>query len=137
MDRSGKRFDMAYSFMHSLRQVPFEEALARTRAALQAQGFGIPVEMDTRALFKAKLGQESENRVILGACLAAVAFEALKQEPELAVLLPCNVVVREVPGGCEVTAVSPEALFGLTEKGDPAYARVVGDKLKAALVSLS
>lgn len=93
--------------------------------------------MDTQALFKAKLGQESEKRVILGACLAGVAYEALKQEPDLAVLLPCNVVVREIEGGCEVTAISPKALFGLTEKVDSSYAQVVEDKLKAALASLS
>jgi uncharacterized protein (DUF302 family) len=128
---------MNYTLRCFLKETPFAEALVRTRAALQTQGFGIPVEMDTQALFKAKLGQESEPRVILGACLAGVAFEALKQEPDLAVLLPCNVVVREMAGGCEVTAVSPRALFALTEKVDPAYAQVVEDKLKAALASLS
>jgi uncharacterized protein (DUF302 family) len=127
---------MDYALTCFLGKVPFEGALARTRAALQAEGFGIPVEMDTRALFKVKLGRESENRVILGACLAAVAFEALKQEPDLAVLLPCNVVVRETEAGCEVTAVSPRALFGLTEKVDPSFAQVVEDKLKAALARL-
>lgn len=128
---------MEYALRHFLKQAPFDATLARTRAALQEQGFGIPVEMDTQALFKAKLGQESEKRVILGACLAGVAYEALKQEPDLAVLLPCNVVVREIEGGCEVTAISPKALFGLTEKVDPSYAQVVEDKLKAALASLS
>jgi uncharacterized protein (DUF302 family) len=128
---------MNYVLRCFLHQAPFDETLTRTRVALQNQGFGIPVEMDTRALFKAKLGQQSESRVILGACLASVAFEALKQEPDLAVLLPCNVVVREVEGGCEVTAVSPKALFALTEKVDPAYAQVVEDKIKAALDSLS
>jgi uncharacterized protein (DUF302 family) len=128
---------MDYALRHSLDKTSFEAALALTRTALQAQGFGIPVEMDTRAIFKAKLGRESENRVILGACLAAVAFEALQQEPELAVLLPCNVVVREVSGGCEVTAVSPVALFGLTGKVDPSYAQVVEDRLKVALASLA
>ena len=128
---------MNYAIKHFLKATPFDEALALTRAALLVQGFGIPVEMDTRALFNAKLRQESENRVILGACLASVAFEALKQEPDLAVLLPCNVVVREVEGGCEVTAVSPKALFALTDKVDPAYAQVVEDKLKVALASLA
>src|SRR5512136_882465 len=113
--------------------MPFEEAVARVRAALQNQGFGIPVEMDTQALFKAKLGRDSERRLILGACLAPVAFEALQQEPDLAVLLPCNVVVREVEGGVEVASVAPKALFALTEKVDPAHAQVVEDKLKTAL----
>lgn len=127
---------MDYTLRHFVKQAPFEEVLALVRQALQAQGFGIPVEMDTRALFKAKLGKESENRVILGACLAPVAFEALQQEPDLAVLLPCNVVVREIEGGCEVTAVAPKALFALTGKLDVSLAQVVEDKLKAALASL-
>ena len=128
---------MNYAIHHSLGGVSYEEAVARVRTALQNQGFGIPVEMDTQALFKAKLGRESERRVILGACLAPVAFEALRQEPDLAVLLPCNVVVREVTGGCEVAAVSPKALFALTEKVDPSHAQVVEDKIKLALASLS
>jgi uncharacterized protein (DUF302 family) len=125
-----------YAMHHSLVDVSFEEAVARVRTALQGQGFGIPVEMDTQALFKAKLGKDSDRRVILGACLPGVAFEALQQEPDIAVLLPCNVVVREVPGGCEVAAIAPKALFSLTEKVDPVHAQVVEDKLKAALASL-
>jgi uncharacterized protein (DUF302 family) len=128
---------MNYTLKLFLKYTAFAEVLDRTRAALQAQGFGIPVEMDTRALFNMKLGQDSENRVILGACLAPVAYEALQQEPELAVLLPCNVVVREMGGGVEVTAVSPKALFTLAEKVDPAFAQIVEDKLLAALQSLS
>lgn len=127
---------MDYTLRHFVRQASFEEILTLTRQALLAQGFGIPVEMDTRALFKAKLGKESEKRVILGACLAPMAFEALKQEPDLAVLLPCNVVVREIEGGCEVTAVAPKALFSLTSKLDASLAQVVEDKLRAALASL-
>lgn len=128
---------MNYAMHGSLTGVSFDEAVARVRAALQAQGFGIPVEMDTQALFRAKLGRESEHRVILGACLAPVAYEALQQEPDVAVLLPCNVVVREVEGGCDVAAISPKALFSLTEKVDPVHAQVVEDKLSAMLASLS
>lgn len=113
--------------------VAFPEALDRTRKALAAQGFGIPVEMDTQAIFKQKLGKDSPSRVILGACLAPVAFEVLAQEPDIAVLLPCNVVVREIPGGCEVSAVSPTALFALVENVDPAHAEAVEAKLQSVL----
>jgi uncharacterized protein (DUF302 family) len=112
---------------------PFDEVLARTREALAAEGFGIPSEMDTQAIFRAKLGRESERRVILGACLPAVAFEALQAEPEVAALLPCNVTVREVPGGAEVAAVRPTRLFALTSKVDPAHAATVEARLCAAL----
>lgn len=116
---------------------PFDEVLARTREALAAEGFGVPAEMDTQAIFKAKLGRDSERRVILGACLPAVAFEALRAEPEIAALLPCNVTVREVPGGTEVAAIRPTRLFTLTSKVDPAHAEAVEARLHAALDRLS
>ena len=126
-----------YSLNLEMKGMAFPEALERTRKALAAQGFGIPVEMDTQALFKEKLGKDSPSRVILGACLASVAFEALNQEPDIAVLLPCNVVVREIKGGCEVSAVSPKSLFSLVKNVDPALAEQVEDKLKLVLRALA
>jgi uncharacterized protein (DUF302 family) len=125
-----------YSLNIELKGLAFPEALERTRKALAAQGFGIPVEMDTQALFKQKLGKESPSRMILGACLASVAFEALNQEPDIAVLLPCNVVVREIKGGSEVSAVSPKSLFSLVKNVDPALAEIVEAKLKLVLQEL-
>lgn len=122
-----------YALKQELMGVAFPEALDRTRKALATQGFGVPVEMDTQAIFKQKLGKESPSRVILGACLAPVAFEALAQEPDIAVLLPCNVVVREIPGGCEVSVVSPTALFALVQNLDPIHAETVEAKLRGVL----
>lgn len=115
---------------------PFAQALERTRAALAAQGFGVPVEMDTQAIFMAKLGKASPRRVILGACLPQVAFQALEAEPEIAVLLPCNVVVTEQPGGALVTTIAAQELFRLTRQVDPAHAGVVDQKLLAALAAI-
>jgi uncharacterized protein (DUF302 family) len=126
----------AYSLNLELKGLAFPEALDRTRKALAAKGFGIPVEMDTQALFKQKLGKASPNRVILGACLASVAFEALNQEPDIAVLLPCNVVVREIKEGCEVSTISPKALFSMVKNVDPALADIVEAKLKLVLQEL-
>ena len=125
-----------FSLNLELKGVAFPEALERTRKALATQGFGIPIEMDTQALFKQKLGKSSPARVILGACLAEVAFEALNQEPDIAVLLPCNVVVREIHGGCEVSTISPRSLFSLVKNVDPALADVVETKLKQVLQDL-
>ncbi len=122
-----------YAFSRTFPGAGFEDVLARTRSALLAEGFGIPTEMDTQAIFKAKLGKDSVRRVILGACLPAVAFEALDVEPEVSVLLPCNVVVRELPHAVEVTAVDPRALFTLTERLDPSRAAEVKARLQAAL----
>ena len=122
-----------YAITKTIPGADFDGVLTRTRDALLAEGFGVPTEMDTQAIFKAKLGKDSERRVILGACLPGVAFEALTMEPDVAVLLPCNVVVRELAGAVEVTAVNPAALFTLTEKLDPASAAEVKTKLQAAL----
>jgi uncharacterized protein (DUF302 family) len=123
----------SYAFTKTLPGAGFDDVLARTRDALLAEGFGVPTEMDTQAIFKAKLGKHSVRRVILGACLPGVAFEALALEPDVAVLLPCNVVVRELPDAVEVAAVNPQALFTLTEQLDPAQAAEVKAKLLAAL----
>ena len=122
-----------YAITKTLPGADFDDVLTRTRDALLAEGFGVPTEMDTQAIFKAKLGKDSERRVILGACLPGVAFEALAMEPDVAVLLPCNVVVRELPQAVEVTAVDPRALFTLTERLDAAQAEEVKAKLQAAL----
>ena len=122
-----------YAISKTLLAAAFDEVLARTRDALVAEGFGVPTEMDTQAIFKSKLGKDSVRRVILGACLPQVAFEALAMEPEVAVLLPCNVVVMELPDSVEVTAVNPTALFTLTERLDPAQAEEVKTRLQAAL----
>ena len=111
----------------------FAGVLERTRKALAEEGFGIPTEMDTRALFQQKLGKDSPARVILGACLAPVAYEVLALEPDLAALLPCNVVVREHASGCEVTAVAPTALFTLARNVDRAQAEFVEARLRAVL----
>ena len=125
-----------YAMSKSLPGASFDEVLGRTKAALQEEGFGIPTEMDTQAIFRAKLGKETERRVILGACLPEIALEALAIEPDLSVLLPCNVVVREIPGAVEVTAVNPRALFTLTEHINPVLASEVKARLKAALVRI-
>lgn len=113
--------------------LPYDQVLAATREALAAEGFGIPAEIDTQAVFKAKLGFDSERRVILGACMPKVAYEALQADPALATLLPCNVVVREVPGGSEVAAIRPTAYLALSDRFPEAEARKVEDALLRAL----
>jgi uncharacterized protein (DUF302 family) len=93
----------------------------------------VPTELDTQAVFKAKLGLDTERRVILGACMPKVAFEALQVDPGIAALLPCNVVVREVPGGAEICAVKPTALLSLSDNLPKAEAERVEDALRRAL----
>lgn len=73
---------------------PMEQVIERTRAALADQGFGILTEIDVAATLKAKLDVDVAPQVILGACNAPLARQGLQIEPDLGLLLPCNVVVR-------------------------------------------
>lgn len=112
----------------------FDEVLARTRAALAAEGFGVLTEIDVQATMKEKLGVDREPYVILGACNPPLAHRALEAELELGALLPCNVVVFTDGGTTHVSAVSAERMLGMV--GNPGLepvAREVGERLGRVL----
>lgn len=76
--------------------VPFGEAIERTKQALKAEGFGVISEIDMEAAFREKLGRAFRPFVILGACNPPLAFDAMTRDPEVGLLLPCNVTVEAV-----------------------------------------
>jgi uncharacterized protein (DUF302 family) len=115
--------------------LPFAEAVARVRAGLQAEGFGVLCEIDVQATLREKLGVEQAPYLILGACNPPLAHRALSAEPDLGTLLPCNVVVYTRDGRTHVSAIDAERMLSLV--GNDALGEVaatVRDKL-AAVVS--
>ncbi len=93
----------------------FADAVERVRDELKADGFGVLCEIDVQATMKEKLGVDGEPYVILGACNPPLAHQALQAEPELGVLLPCNVVVYERNGHTHVSAIDAERMLSIVD----------------------
>ncbi len=93
--------------------LPFAEAMERTRAALQAEGFGVLTTIDMQAAFREKLGAPFRPYVIMGACNPPLAYQALTASPEVGLMLPCNVTVEEeAPGLSVVRLAQPSRMLG-------------------------
>ncbi len=92
---------------------PYETALPRVLEALKGEGFGVITEIDVKKTMKEKLDVDGRPHIILGACNPKLAHAALEVEPDLGVLLPCNVAVYEEDGGTHVTAVNAGAMLGM------------------------
>jgi uncharacterized protein (DUF302 family) len=119
-------------------RTPFDAAVEATRAALAAEGFGVLMEADLKATFKKKLNADTAPYVILGACSPKDAFEALTLEPNLALLLPCNVIVRDAGNGTTVVAAL-DALVQLKLTRNDALvpaATAIRDRLVRAMTAL-
>src|SRR5207244_2293834 len=97
--------------------LPFDEAVERVRRELQAEGFGVLCEIDVQATLKEKLGVDREPYTILGACKPPLAHQAPEVEPELGVLLPCNVIVYRRDGETHVSAVDAERMLSIVGNG--------------------
>ena len=92
---------------------PYEQLVPRVRAALKAEGFGVITEIDVQRVMKEKLGTDGPAQVILGACNPVLAHRALQLEPDIGLLLPCNVVVYDTGAGTRVAAVNAGVMLDM------------------------
>lgn len=126
--------------IHTTVDLPFAEAVQATRSALAAHGFGVITEIDLQAAFREKIQEQSPPYTILGACNPRAALEATRLNPEVGLLLPCNVAIYEREGRVHVAAVDPQALFAmLDDHGQAGLADLAAEvrrALEATIASL-
>jgi len=110
----------------------FDEVVAKVTEALKPEGFGVLTEIDVKATLKKKIDVERKPYIILGACNPVLANQAINAEPDIGLLLPCNVVVREEDNGSITVAfMDPEAVLQLVKRPEIA---ALAHEVKAKLL---
>ena len=116
--------ELSYGYEKTLENETFDGAVRKVTEALGTEGFGVLTEIDVRQTLRKKLDVDFRRYVIFGACNPILARQALEVEPQIGLLLPCNVVVQEAPGGgVTVSIADPRVLFKLV--GNAALEAVV------------
>jgi len=125
---------MSYTIDRTITGASFHEVDQRTREALGKHGFGVLTEIDVKATMKKKIDADMPGYLILGACNPQMAYKAIEIEPKVGAMLPCNVILREVDGGIEISAVDPQAsMAGIKNERLIAVAGEVRDMLAEAI----
>ena len=128
---------MTYTINRMISDAGIDGVDARTRKALANHGFGILTEIDVKATMKKKLDVEMPAYRILGACSPGMAHQAIGIEPRVGAMLPCNVILREIEGGVEISAVDPVASMQAIDNPDlHAVAGHVRDLLAKAVAAV-
>ena len=104
-------------------KIPFEEAIQITVDALKIEGFGVLTQIDVKATLKDKINVDFRRYVILGACNPTLAHRALSANPDVGLLLPCNITVQQAESRVVVTAVDPIQMLGVLQE-EPAVKAV-------------
>ncbi len=129
---------LRYGFETTLPNVDYADAVQRVTEELKKEGFGVLTEIDVRATLKKKLDVDFRPYVILGACNPPLAKQALEADPQIGLLLPCNVVVQEAKGGGSIVSIAdPKAMFTLVDvPGIASVAEDVEQRLRRVMSAL-
>lgn len=121
---------MNYTIDRMISGAGIDDVDTRTRKALADNGFGVLTEIDVKATMKKKLNFDMPAYRILGACNPKMAQQAMGIEPRVGAMLPCNVILREIGGGVEVSAIDPVASM---QAIDNTELRFVADQVRDLL----
>ena len=114
--------------------LPYPDAVERVRRELKQEGFGVLCEIDVQATLKRRLGVDGDPYLILGACNPPLAHQALETEPELGVLLPCNIAVYRHDDTTHIAAIDAERMLSIVDNDQlESIAAQVRDKLAAVV----